>query len=258
MKIGTEGKLQTQTTITVNSDDAGPAAMAADPAPVPRFTKHLDTEWLYRATLRNSLRAVAAANRSRWLRVPKVIDADAQERRVDYEFMAGWEPVRTVIRDRRFRGIPADARRRMFWMIGAALEEFHRHTRRNHGDFDFDNVLVNAGADTIVFVDFTPPVYLHFRDYNRADPYWDIAMFVLGIRAKYPPHLLHLALRTETRELARAFVRGYFHRWPERFDSRLLADKVNAILDTTYLGESFSGRFLRRSPLYRTDDLTTD
>lgn len=252
MTTAIESKNREQTLATLEPKHHRATVPAGDGA---CFSKHLDEEWLYRTTLRNSLRAWAAAQRSRWLRVPRVRGADALERRIDYEFVTGWDPVRAVIRDRRFQGIPSEALRRMFWTIGAALDEFHRYTHRNHGDFDFDNVLVKPNVDTAVFVDFTPPVYLNFRTYNRADPYWDIAMFVLGIRAKYPPHRLYLALRPETRELARAFIRGYFHDRPAAFDARVLAARIDRILETTYLGKSFSGRFLRRSALYRIDGL---
>ncbi|HEY8519336.1 MAG TPA: hypothetical protein VIN61_04605 [Gammaproteobacteria bacterium] len=235
---------------------AASAAGTPPPAPgVPRFSKRFAEEWLYRATLRNSLRAWAAAQRSSWLRVPRVLLADPRELRIDYELLVGWKPVRTVIRHRTFQGIPPPELRRLFWAIGAALEELHRHTRRIHGDFDFDNVLVKRGADRAVFVDFTPPDYARFPAYNRGDVYRDIALFVLLLRAKYPPHQLHLAMRAELRELARAFVRGYFRTAPDAYDRRLLERCANELLETTYLGESFAGRYLRRSRLFRTDDL---
>ena len=143
----------------------------------------------------------------------------------------------------------------MFFTIGAALEEFHRHTHRIHGDFDFDNILVRRDADRAAFVDFTPPIYTNFREYNQGDRYWDIAMFVLGVRAKYPPHLIHLALRPQLRVLARAFVEGYFRAKPAEYDQPRLERSMNDILQNTYLGRSFAGRFLRRSRLFRTDDL---
>lgn len=228
----------------------------ADPA---RFSKRFAEEWLFRATLFNSLRASAAARRSRWLRVPHVLDADPSELRIDYEHLsADWVQVRSVIRDRSFNGAPAPELRRMFWTIGAALDELHRRTHRIHGDFDFDNILVKHGADQAVFVDFTPPVYTSFRSYNRADPYRDIATFLLGICAKYPPYLIHLALRPRVRALGRAFVTGYFHDRPADFDRRRLEGAINDLLDGTYLGASFAGRFLRRTRLFRTDDLAPE
>lgn len=219
------------------------------------FSKPFAAEWLFRATLRNSLRAWAAARRSSWLRVPRVLHADYSELRIDYEFLAEWNPLQTLIRHRTFGGLSGVELRRTFWMIGAALQEFHRHTHRIHGDFDFDNILVKPGADRIAFVDFTPPEYASFRGYNRANPYWDIGTLVLFVRAKYPPQRLHLAFRPQLRELARAFIAGYFRASAAQYDQRMLANAVHELLENTYLGATFSGRYLRRSRLFRIDDL---
>lgn len=233
----------------------GVAAARMPAADTPRFSKLFAAEWLYRATLRNSLRAWSAARRSSWLRVPQVLYADRRELRIDYELLADWNPLQTVIRHRTFAGMSALELHRTFWTIGAALEEFHRHTHRIHGDFDFDNILVKRGAERVAFVDFTPPAYASFRGYNRESPYWDIATLVLFVRAKYPPQRLHLALRPQLRELARAFIAGYFRAAPAAYDERMLANATSALLQNTYLGTTFSGRYLRRSRLFRTDDL---
>lgn len=239
----------------VQSHAAGKLPCSADST---RFSKHFSEPWLFDATLHNSLRAWVAACRSSRLRVPQVLDADRDALRIDYENLVGWEPVRTVIRHRSFQGLAPSELERMFWTIGAALEEFHRHTRRIHGDFDFDNVLVKRGADRAVFVDFTPPVYTNYREYNRADPYRDIVTFLLGVRAKYPPHLIHLALRPQLLGLARAFLEGYFRHAAAPYDGQKLARALKDILESTYLGNSFAGRFLRRSRLFRTDDLAPE
>ncbi len=231
--------------------DAAPGAHATPPC----FSKRFDQEWLFRATLRNSLRAWSAAQRSSWLRVPQVLRADPGELRIDYEFLAGWAPLHTILRHRAFDGLAPVQLDRLFWTIGAALEEFHRHTHRIHGDFDFDNVLVKRGAERVAFVDFTPPQYASFRAYNAAHPYRDIAMLVLFVRAKYPPQQLHLALRPQLPGLARAFVQGYFRDAPAKYDQRLLESATSELLESTYLGETFTARWLRRSRLYRTDDL---
>ena len=110
-------------------------------------------------------------------------------------------------------------------------------------------------TDRVVFVDFTPPEYSAFRRYNQASPYRDIAMFVLFVRAKYPPQLLYLAFRPKLRELTRAFLKGYFRDAPDRYDPRMLDRCMNELLDSTYLGKTFNARYLRRSRLFRTDDL---
>lgn len=219
------------------------------------FSKRFTEEWLFRATLWNSLRAWAASQQSSWLRVPQVLQADARELRIDYELLAGWDPLHTVLRHRTFAGLSPTELAGTFWTVGAALEEFHRRTHRIHGDFDFDNILVKRGADRVVFVDFTPPEYSAFRSYNQANPYRDIATFVLFVRAKYPPQLLHLAFRPQLRELARTFVEGYFRNAPAQYDRRMLDGHVNELLQKTYLGKTFSARYLRRSRLFRTDDL---
>ena len=244
--------------IQSEASQGGPAPVgkpSAGCAQGARFSKRFTEAWHFRATLRNSLRAWVAAERSKYLRVPQVLSADAEALRIDYELLDGWSKVRAVIRARSFGGLRAAELRRMFWTIGAALEEFHRHTHRIHGDFDFDNILVRRDADRAAFVDFTPPVYTNFREYNQADPYWDIAMLVIGVRAKYPPHLIHLALRPELGELARAFVQGYFDAAPVEYDQRRLEHSMHDILENTYLGRSFAGRYLRRTHLFRTDDL---
>jgi RIO-like serine/threonine protein kinase len=219
------------------------------------FSKRFTKEWLFRATLRNSLRAWAASRQSSWLRVPQVLDADRGELRIDYEFLAGWNPLHTVLRHRTFAGLSKAELARTFWTLGAALDEFHRRTHRIHGDFDFDNILVQRGADKVVFVDFTPPEYSAFRHYNQANPYRDIATFVLFVRAKYPPQLLHLAFRPQLRELARTFIEGYFRDAPAEYDRCMLERHMNELLENTYLGKTFSARYLRRSRLFRTDDL---
>jgi hypothetical protein len=223
-----------------------------------RFSKCFTEEWLFRATLRNSLRACIAARRSSWLRVPNVIGVDAGELRIDYEYLEGWQPLYTVIRHLKFRGIPAPELRRTFWTIGAALEEFHRHTHRIHGDFDIDNILVKRGSQRAAFVDFTPPRYRLVRGYNQATPYRDIALFVLFVRAKYPPQRLYLALRPQLRGLARAFLKGYFRAAPAEYDRRLLERSMNELIEDTYLSATFCVRYLRHSRLFRTDDLAPE
>src|SRR5690606_14920007 len=237
----------------VTAVDARVASPSADGGA--RFSKRLTEEWLFRATLYNSLRAWVAARRSLWLRVPRVLEADPRELRIDYERLDGWTPLRNVIRDRAFERHSTDALRRTFWTIGAALEELHRHTRRIHGDFDFDNMLVKPSGGKVAFIDFTPPVYARFRDYNRADPYLDIATFILVVRAKYPPHRLYLALRSRLRAFALAFMEGYFRADPAKYDASALERALGEVLERTYLGESFSGRYLRRTRLFRIDDL---
>lgn len=220
-----------------------------------RFSKRFTEEWLFRATLRNSLRACIAARRSSWLRVPDVMEVDTGNLRIDYEYLEGWHPLYTVIRHRKFRGIPAPELGRTFWTIGAALEEFHRHTHRIHGDFDLDNILVRRGSQRVAFVDFTPPAYARVCGYNQATPYRDIALFVLFVRAKYPPQRLYLALRPQLRELARAFLKGYFRAAPADYDRRLLERSMNELIEDTYLSATFCVRYLRHSRLFRTDDL---
>ena len=224
----------------------------------PCFSKCFTEEWLYRATLRNSLRAWVASQRSSWLRVPQVLCADGHELRIDYELLEGWNPLHTVLRDRAFAGFSEAELTRTFWTVGAALEELHRRTHRIHGDFDFDNVLVKRGADRVAFVDFTPPAYSAFRNYNQENPYRDIATFVLFVRAKYPPQLLYLAFRPQLSELARRFMEGYFRDAPAEYDRRLLERHMNELLQSTYLGKTFSARYLRRSRLFRTDDLAPE
>lgn len=224
----------------------------------PCFSKRFTEEWLYRATLRNSLRAWLASQRSSWLRVPQVLSADDRELRIDYEFLDGWNPLHTVLRDRAFAGLSEVELLRTFWTVGAALEELHRRTHRIHGDFDFDNILVKRDADRVAFVDFTPPEYSAFRRYNQENPYRDIATFVIFVRAKYPPQLLYLAFRPQLSELARRFVAGYFRDAPAEYDRSMLERHMNELLRDTYLGKTFSARYLRRSRLFRTDDLAPE
>lgn len=219
------------------------------------FSKRFTEEWLFRATLRNSLRAWVASQRSSWLRVPQVLRADDRELRIDYELLDGWNPLHTVLRDRAFAGLSTAELTRTFWTVGAALEELHRRTHRIHGDFDFDNILVKRGADRVAFVDFTPPVYNAFRRYNQENPYRDIATFVIFVRAKYPPQLLYLAFRPQLPELARRFMEGYFRDAPAEYDRCMLERHMNELLRNTYLGKTFSARYLRRSRLFRTDDM---
>lgn len=238
------------------STSSSAAAPQAPPAGATCFSKRLPEVWLYRATLHNSLRAWIAAQRSTWLHVPQVLGADAQELRIDYELLCDWAPLHTVLRHRTFAGLEPAELEILFWRIGAALEEFHRHTHRIHGDFDFDNILVQRGAPRVAFVDFTPPDYARIRRYNQASPYRDIATFLLFVRAKYPPRLLHLAFRPQLNVLARAFVAGYFGAATAQYDRRALERHLDELLDSTYLGRSFTARFLRRSRLFRTDDLS--
>jgi hypothetical protein len=221
----------------------------------PRFSKHFTEEGLYRATLHNSLRAWSAARRSTWLRIPQVLHADSDELRIDYEYLGGWKPLHTVLRHRTFAGLSAEELRLTFWTIGAALEEFHRYTHRNHGNLDFDNILVKRGAGRAAFVDFAPPEYASLRGYGQASPYRDIATFVLFVLAKYPPRQLYLAFRPRLRELARAFMQGYFRDAPMKYDAQMLESCMDELLAHTSLGETFSARYLRRSRLYRTGDL---
>jgi RIO-like serine/threonine protein kinase len=237
-------------------DTRSASARSATWAAAAHFSKHFTEEWLFRATLRNSLRAWVAARRSSYLRVPQVLQADHRALRIDYELLAGWHPLRTLIRHRSFGGFSDAELRRLFWTIGAALEGFHRHTHRIHGDFDFDNIFIKRGAEKVVFIDFTPPEYARYRRYNEASPYRDIATFVLFVRAKYPIRQLHLAFRPQLPGLARAFMDGYFRTARAEYDRYMLERCMNELLETTYLADSFSVRFLRHTRLFRTDDLT--
>jgi hypothetical protein len=83
---------------------------------VAHFSKGFREEWVFRATLRNSLRACVAARRSSCLRVPNILHADAEELRIDYEFLDGW-PLHSSIRHRTFRELPTAELRRTFWTI---------------------------------------------------------------------------------------------------------------------------------------------
>ncbi len=195
----------------------------------PCFCKRFSEEWLFRATLRNSLRAGRRHGDPPGCECQRFCTPTRSSLRIDYELMVGWQPLHTILRQRTFAGLAPAELQRLFWTIGAALEEFHRHTHRIHGDFDFDNVLVRRGAERVVFVDFTPPEYANFRRYNQASPYRDIAMLVLFVRAKYPPQQLHLALRRQLTGLARAFIRGYFRDAPAKYDRRMLDSSMNRL-----------------------------
>src|SRR5690606_22891410 len=93
---------------------------------------------------------------------------------------------------------------------GRALAEYHAGSGKIHGDFDPTNILFHVGESRICLIDFSRPDFADHPDYCHGSIYRDLALLVIHLCVKYPPHQVLLAYRAKNRVLARAFLEGYF------------------------------------------------
>ena len=221
------------------------------------FIKRYPCRELYEEALSNSKLAYDASLKSRFLRVPKITSEHPDDLAIGFEMMADWLPLMALLRDYHFLGLPADELEQTFFMLGAALAEYHLHTGRIHRDFDSTNVLFRKGENQICLIDFSRPDFADRPDYYIGSIYWDIALMLIHLRVKYPPYKMHCLLRRRNREISRYFLRGYFCTSNVSFDFSSLQAQYHKCLELEYLRKIFSVRFMRWSGVFSLEDLQT-
>jgi serine/threonine protein kinase len=127
---------------------------------------------------------------------------------------------------------------------GAPWPEYHAGSGKIHGDFDPTNVLFSVDDPRICLIDFSRPDFADYPDYCRGSIYRDLALFVIHLCVKYPPHQLLLAYRSKNRVLARAFLEGYFELSTQRYSFDELRTEFAICMEIPYLAHSFMIRFL--------------
>jgi RIO-like serine/threonine protein kinase len=223
---------------------------------VPRtFEKKYADRTLFDEALASSEEAASIASRSRFLRAPGVIEADRERLAIRFEYMEGWRVLTALLRSRAFLGLRAAELEGLFRNIGGALAEYHAGSSKIHGDFDSTNILFKPGEPRICLIDFSRPNFADRPDYCRGSIYRDLALFLIHLRVKYPPHQLHLAYRPENRLLSRSFLEGYFDLSSQRYSFDELRTEFDACMEIPYLSRTFINRFLGWSKPFDLEDL---
>jgi serine/threonine protein kinase len=209
------------------------------------FDKYYANRILFDEALAASEEAAAIARRARYLRVPAVLAFDPGGLWIRFEYMQGWSVLTRLLRSRRFLGLPDAGLYDIIRNTGRALAEYHAGSGKIHGDFDPTNVLFRVGEPRICLIDFSRPDFADHPDYCRGSIYRDLALFVIHLCVKYPPHQLLLAYRSKNRVLARAFLEGYFELSPQQYSIDELRTEFATCMNFPYLARSFMHRFLR-------------
>lgn len=209
------------------------------------FEKGYANPTLFDEALAASEEAAAIAQRARYLRVPAVLASDPDGLWIRFEHMDGWSVLLSLLRSGRFLGLRDAALDGIIRNTGRALAEYHAGSGKIHGDFDPTNVLFRVGEPRICLIDFSRPDFADHPDYCRGSIYRDLALFVIYLCIKYPPHQLLLAYRPKNRILARAFLEGYFELSPQEYSFDELRTEFAKCMKIPYLARSFMNRFLR-------------
>jgi RIO-like serine/threonine protein kinase len=209
------------------------------------FEKRYANQTLFDEALAASEEATAIARGARYLRVPAVLAFDPGGLWIRFEYLEGWTVLTRLLRSRRFLGLPDAALDGIIRNTGRALAEYHAGSGKIHGDFDSTNVLFSVGDPRICLIDFSRPDFADYPDYCRGSIYRDLALFVIYLCVKYPPHQLLLAYRSKNRVLARAFLEGYFELSPQQYCFNELRTEFATCMKFPYLARSFMHRFLR-------------
>jgi RIO-like serine/threonine protein kinase len=219
------------------------------------FDKHYANRILFDEALAASEEAAAIAGRARYLRVPTVLASEPGGLLIQFEYMEGWSVFWTLVRSGRFLGLPDAELDRILRNTGRALAEYHAGSGKIHGDFDPTNVLFQVGESRICLIDFSRPDFADYPDYCRGSIYRDLALFVIYLRVKYPPHQLLLAYRAKNRILSRTFLEGYFELSPQQYSFDELRTEFATCMNIPYLARSFMNRFLRWTDRFDLEDL---
>ena len=209
------------------------------------FDKYYANRILFDEALAASEEAAAIARRARYLRVPAVLAFDPGGLRIRFECMEGWSVLKTLLRSGRFLRLPDAELDGILRNTGRALAEYHAGSGKIHGDFDSTNVLFRVEEPRVCLIDFSRPDFADHPDYCRASIYRDLALFVIYLCVKYPPHQLLLAYRAKNRILSRAFLEGYFELSPQQYSFDELRTEFVTCMKIPYLARSFMNRFLR-------------
>ncbi len=209
------------------------------------FDKRYANRILFDEALAASQEAAAIARQARHLRAPAVLAFNPDGLCIRFEYMDGWSVLTSLVRSRRFLGLPDAVLDAIMRNTGRALAEYHGGSGKIHGDFDPTNILFHAGESRICLIDFSRPDFADHPDYCRGSIYRDLALLVIHLCVKYPPHQVLLAYRAENRVLARAFLEGYFELSPQRYCFDELRAEFATCMQFPYLARSFMNRFMR-------------
>ena len=89
------------------------------------------------------------------------------------------------------------------------------------------------------------PDFADHPDYYRGPIYRDLALFVIHLCVKYPPHQLLLAYRAKNWALSRAFLDGYFELSPQQYSFDELQTEFTTCMEIPYLARTFMNCTLR-------------
>jgi len=206
--------------------------------------------------LANSEEAFQFASKALFLRVPRVVSYCKDRLLINFEYMEGWQTITSLIRDYHFLSATTEELRRTFRLVGRALAEYHSASGKIHGDFDSTNVLFKPNEPRICLIDFSRPDFANSSDYCRGSIYRDLALFLVHLRVKYPPHQLHFAFRAMNRTLSKEFLLGYFEVSETKYEFDKLQAEFRACLKIDYLARTFMIRFLSASTIFSIEDLT--
>ncbi|MGH7797413.1 MAG: hypothetical protein ACREQ2_21355 [Candidatus Binatia bacterium] len=219
------------------------------------FVKRYTDQVLFEESLTNSEEAFKIAQRARFLRVPEVVSYDRQRLVINFEYMERWQTITNLIRNYHFLSLLEEEVKRIFQLVGRALAEYHYLSGKIHGDFDSTNVLFKPNEPRICLIDFSRPDFATSSDYCRGSVYRDLALFLIHLRVKYPPHQLHFAYRSMNRTLSKEFLVGYFEVSETKYEFDKLQAEFRACLKIDYLARTFMIRFLSASTIFSIEDL---
>jgi RIO-like serine/threonine protein kinase len=219
------------------------------------FAKNYSSPILFQEALANSEEAFQCAQNACFLRVPRIVSYHRERLLIEFEYMEGWQTITRLIRDYRFLGATTEELKRTFRLIGRALAEYHLLSGKIHGDFDSTNVLFKANEPQICLIDFSRPDFANTSDYCRGSIYRDLALFLIHLRVKYPPHQLYFAYRAMNRTLSKEFLVGYFEGSETRYEFDKLQAEFSSCLTIDYLARTFMIRFLASSTIFNIEDL---
>lgn len=184
--------------------------MNIDESKVKIFSKKYQNRMIFLEALSNSTEAYEISKRTSVFASPAVLNFNDENLIINFEFLEDAITVLEMLRSYNYKKMPVMKLKKLFFNIGIALSEFHKHSGRLHGDFAPSNIMFKStNIDKLFFVDFSRAVESNDPYYNRGSIYKDLSFFAIGSKIKYPYYLFPLAFRSLNDKLYQETLKGY-------------------------------------------------
>lgn len=186
-------------------------------------------------SLKNAQEAYSISQKTAIFTTPSVLYYDEEKCLISYEFIKDAITVRKLLRSYNYLKLTKKQLVDLFYNTGFALAEYHRHSKKLHGDFQPNNVMFEPGnTNRIYFIDFSRSELSDDPNYNHGSILRDLALFAIHIKIKYPFYLFPMAFRKFNDLLCHEMFKGYMEFSKVIIEHDQLLDEVEDLKQEFY------------------------